>query len=77
VILEEGGKSINGVSLFTIILKYLKIHCFAGLEDSARYGTSEVLAKYNIRYVITVPTKWDNASRDCIKSAAKKVNIIV
>ncbi|XP_060591785.1 heat shock 70 kDa protein 12A-like [Ruditapes philippinarum] len=75
VILEEGGKSINGVSLFTIILKYLKIHCFAGLEDSARYGTSEVLAKYNIRYVITVPTKWDNASRDCIKSAAKKAGL--
>ncbi|XP_045204830.1 heat shock 70 kDa protein 12A-like [Mercenaria mercenaria] len=75
VILEEGGKSINGISLFTVVLKFLKVHCFSSLEDSARYGTSEMLAKYTLRYVITVPTKWDNASRDCMKSAAKKAGL--
>lgn len=72
-ILEEGGKSLNAITLFTLVLKYLKSHFVDSLEESALYTSHERGA--NAKYVITVPTKWDNASRECMKSAAKKVCI--
>lgn len=76
VILEEGGKSISAISLFSLVLKFLKSHFLDSLDESARYGTTESGTRnYAIKYVLTVPAKWDQASRECMKSAAKKAGI--
>ena len=56
------------------MLKYLKSHFLEALDEGARYGPSELGPEgFVVSYVITVPAKWDNASRECIKTAAKKV----
>ncbi|KAH3838753.1 hypothetical protein DPMN_112168 [Dreissena polymorpha] len=76
VILEDGGKSMNAIALFSLVLKYLKEHFLSSLQESGRYGPMETVTRdYNIKYVLTVPTKWDNASRECMKLAAKKAGL--
>ena len=78
MIQEEGGKSISAISLFAIVFKYLRGHFMNTLEESARYGAIDTPGKhFNVRYVVTVPVKWDNASRESVKSAAKKVTVVL
>ena len=75
IIEEEGGKSLNGISVFSLALKYLRSHFLDALGVGDKYSSSDTLAKgYAARYVITVPTKWDNYAIDCMKAAAKKVS---
>lgn len=62
---------MNGIALFAVVMKYLKTHFHQALEDRPEI----VLEGMTVSYVITVPAKWDNASRECIKIAARKAGI--
>ena len=74
IIEEEGGKSVNGITVFSLALKFLRGHFLDALGVGDRYSSSDSLAKgYVARYVVTVPTKWDNNAKECMKSACKKV----
>lgn len=67
---------MSGIALYSIIMKYLKSHFLETLDEGVRYSPSQLTGEgFSVSYVITVPAKWDNASRECVKLAARKVSM--
>ena len=64
------GKKLPAIEVFSACIRYLKEH----LENNCRLAIPD-LRPDDIRWVLTVPAIWNDASKQFMREAAEKVEV--
>lgn len=72
IIEDECGKPMLGLTILSMIIRYLKNDLFKKLEQR---GTS--LRDQDILWVVTVPAIWSDAAKQFTKEATKEVYVVI
>ena len=72
IIEDECGKPMLGLTIISMIIRYLKDDLFKRLEQRGM-----PLRDQDILWVLTVPAIWSDAAKQFTKEAAEKVFVIV
>lgn len=69
-VVDEMGKSLPAIEVFTHAIQYLKDHLFSSLKDSFSGITHR-----DIKYVLTVPAIWNDNAKQFMRLAATRAGI--